>query len=64
MADRAVSDERTILKRKEVRTMKYEAPELTNLSWAIDAIQSMKESPNTTDSDKHEVGLAAYEDWE
>jgi hypothetical protein len=44
--------------------MKYEAPELTKLTAAIDAIQATKEAPNTTDSDKHEVGLPAYEDWE
>ena len=44
--------------------MKYEAPELRNLTPAIEAIQGTKEAPNSTDSDKHEVGLPAYEDWE
>lgn len=44
--------------------MTYEAPEITQLGSAIVAIQATKETPNSIDSDKHEVGLPAYEDWE
>jgi hypothetical protein len=44
--------------------MKYETPEVTVLTPAVDAIQAMKITPNTIDSNLHEVGSSAYEDWE
>lgn len=58
--------------RKEVKTMKYEAPELTALN-AINAIQSgrftLPKSPSSTNDGilpapvKNE-GTSSYEDWE
>jgi hypothetical protein len=45
--------------------MKYETPQLTALTPAIDAIQSMSGKPSTTSVDgfdKEEV--TAYVDWE
>jgi hypothetical protein len=44
--------------------MKYETPELTALTPAIDAIQAIKVSPNPTDGVHPELSAAAYEDWE
>jgi hypothetical protein len=45
--------------------MKYESPELTALTLAVNAIQSTKSAPPQDDgSSKHEFGMAAYEDWE
>ncbi len=44
--------------------MKYETPELTALTPAIDAIQSAgKANPPQTDSGTNEAS-SAYEDWE
>ncbi|MGE5113212.1 MAG: hypothetical protein ACM3JB_20300 [Acidobacteriaceae bacterium] len=42
--------------------MKYESPQLTTLTPAVDAIQSIKNSRSNTDNDKELV--SAYEDWE
>jgi hypothetical protein len=45
--------------------MKYETPELTALTPAIDAIQAQKFEPPTIDQPKvHETAVSAYEDWE
>jgi hypothetical protein len=45
--------------------MKYETPELTALTPAVNAIQTTKAATPTDDSSsKHEIGMAAYEDWE
>lgn len=44
--------------------MKYETPELTALTPAIDAIQAIKVSPNPTDGSQPEQSVGAYEDWE
>jgi hypothetical protein len=53
-------------KRKEVKTMKYETPEVTMLSPAINAIQHM--GPNKVLEPIADSGLrespAAYADWE
>jgi len=42
--------------------MKYETPDLTTLTAAIDAIQAVKGPPNVSDS--HREPIAGYEDWE
>jgi len=44
--------------------MKYETPEVTVLTPAINAIQSNKSINTVTDSNLHENSDAAYEDWE
>jgi len=46
--------------------MKYETPELTAVTLAINAIQDTKTFPhNPKDSDDWtEIGVGAYEDWE
>jgi hypothetical protein len=52
-------------KRKEVKTMKYETPELTALTPAISTIQMGTSKPGHTSldgTDKEEV--TAYADWE
>jgi hypothetical protein len=53
--------------RKEVKTMKYETPELTALTPAINAIQAVKQEP--PDIEDHptlmtESSTGAYQDWE
>jgi hypothetical protein len=49
--------------RKEVKTMKYETPELTALTPAINAIQSGAKQTGGSESPDND-GQAAYEDWE
>lgn len=50
-------------KRKEVNTMKYTTPDLTALTFAINAIQDpAKPEPSGLDGVKEEI--AAYADWE
>ena len=44
--------------------MKYEAPELTALTPAIDAIQVSKPNHGNSDSNFPEIATSAYEDWE
>jgi len=44
--------------------MKYEAPELTALTPAIDAIQSNKPEPGGSDNSRPEIDTPAYQDWE
>jgi len=55
------------LKRKEVKPMKYNTPELTRLAPAIEVIESMgtgtkAPTPNADSADKEVI--AAYADWE
>jgi hypothetical protein len=51
-------------KRKEVKTMKYEAPEVVALVPAINAIQFSKASgPDESGAGTKDV-IGAYEDWE
>ena len=45
--------------------MKYETPELTALTPAINAIQGTKDSGSPTDGVPNNIEvLSAYEDWE
>ncbi len=45
--------------------MKYETPELTALTLAVNAIQAMKTALPQVDAPYvHEQALSAYEDWE
>jgi len=45
--------------------MQYETPKLIALTQAANAIQTTKSDTDTDDgSSKHEIGMAAYEDWE
>ncbi len=48
--------------------MKYETPELTALTPAINAIQATKTNSSPADGSEpqpnHESGMGAYEDWE
>jgi hypothetical protein len=51
--------------RKEVKTMKYETPELTALTPAINAIQDLKDPESGSDNgSKVEITVGAYQDWE
>jgi hypothetical protein len=55
-------------KRKEVKTMKYQTPELTASTPAINAVQTTSDSmpkaiTNTVDGSNLE-GPSAYADWE
>ena len=50
--------------RKELKTMKYETPELTALTPAINAIQGTKvNSMHPIDTNRNELAFG-YEDWE
>ena len=53
-------------KDKEVKTMKYETPELTALTPAINAIQqvSTKGIPTSGDNPDNNEGMVGYQDWE
>jgi hypothetical protein len=51
-------------KRKEVKTMKYETPQVTALTPAINAIQSGGKTRNHQDGPEFNDTNAAYEDWE
>jgi len=44
--------------------MKYEAPELTALTPAIDAIQGPSKSNSGNDGPQSKDSTSAYEDWE
>ena len=44
--------------------MKYETPELTAVTPAINAVQAAKVTPNPIDGFLPEQGVASYEDWE
>ncbi len=44
--------------------MKYEAPELTPLTLAIDAIQSLKDNSTVPDSAFTNDAIGSYADWE
>jgi hypothetical protein len=44
--------------------MKYETPELTALTPAIDAIQVLKHNGTGDGSPSREPAISAYEDWE
>jgi hypothetical protein len=46
--------------------MRYESPEMTALTSAINAIQSSidKEAPSSLDSGVFNEGVGAYADWE
>jgi hypothetical protein len=44
--------------------MKYEAPELTALTPAIDAVRASKTAPINLDSPLNDEAVSAYQDWE
>jgi hypothetical protein len=45
--------------------MRYETPELTALTPAINAIQDLKDPESGSDNDsKVEIMVGAYQDWE
>jgi hypothetical protein len=44
--------------------MKYESPEVTAVTPAIDAIQAVKFNPQIPDGGRVEHASPAYEDWE
>lgn len=50
-------------KRKEVKTMKYDTPEIMVLMPAINAIQTAK-ATSGSDAPNSKEPPAAYEDWE
>jgi hypothetical protein len=50
---------------KEVNIMKYETPELTALTPAISAIQSVsQQKTGGVEENEHDIPLSAYEDSE
>jgi len=56
---------RKYYERKEVKTMKYETPELTALTPAVNAIQtSNKPSQFAQDGSSTNEPSSAYADWE
>jgi hypothetical protein len=53
------------IKRKEVKNMKYETPEVTALTPAINAIQGVGKTIYEPSDGQHEPdGVSAYQDWE
>ena len=55
---------RDFQQRKEVKAMKYETPELTALTPAINAIQGSVNKAHQPITDSANESLAAYQDWE
>lgn len=61
VAERTLSQLRIIQKGKEVRTMKYEKPELVAFGPACDAIQGSGKGHGTTDTSERRPSTSAYE---